>query len=970
MAITKITNPDLFDLSTVNTSLRLPNGGNLTRPTSPSQGEWRYNTDLKYVEFWDGGAWVRIETDAIPPISPSEFFNINTYVGSGVDRSINGKFNEAVTFNGTSDLIDLPAILPVNSTSSSSATCWIKTSAAAHGTMDCILNAYSDDAAKPGWALFRESGVNFLRLVNYHLGGVTGASDGTIAINDGNWHFIAVVLDYSAGTLNCYLDGNSTPECSVTGFTPTRSDVFTEYASLGYQNLIPSGSGATRFYDGSMDQFRVYSDALTTSEISYIYTNENTSTAAELNPSGFPTNCVAAYQFDGDLSEVSGAYGAFDNGLDIGYIGLDFAPDFVWIKKRTGSGYFHQLYDSVRGVAEVIFSNSDLNQYSRTDGLTSFDSNGFSLGTNTNSNEDDGPYVAWSWKGGGAATTIAAGTVNSNTVDSSVSANTEAGFSIVSYTAPSSGVVRIAHGLGGTPDMVITKTYSVSGYNWYTWVTGMDTTSGYIYLDGSAADQVAAGYNMWNNGFTSTTYEQNVGASTISGASTIGYLWRSIPGYSSIGTYTGTGVEYGNYIYTTDDGTATGSNGFEPAFIIIKRTDSTANWRMFDNKRSPRNPRDQELYPNLDNAESLFVTVDFCKNGFELRTTDSNTNATGGTYIYIAVAGDPDTSTPTADNSFQPALYTGTGGASIAPLTFKPDLVWVKARDTATKWNVWYDSMRGNLSMVSSNSTVAAQDYPSSSPGGVYCTPNGYNVGSNSAGDLNTNTENYASWSWKAGGVATINNDGTQTASVSANVAGGFSIVRFTSGSGASTAGHGLGVAPTLFMFFRLDSAESRWTYTTVIDGSNDYLELNSDVAKVDATESAATSSVIYQPTTAAGKVYTVYCFANITGYQQVGYYAGVSTGTRTHITGFEPSFVMIKRTNATGDWCVYDSQRRSPASSIIFANLDDAEYTTDTASLYVTFVAGGAGVGGFTTPGTASQIDGSGDSFIYLAVK
>lgn len=957
MALTKITTPELFDFSDLNTSLQLPSGTTAQRPSAPTTGEWRFNTDDRLVEYYDGTYWVQIETDAIPPISPSEFFNVNTYAGNGVARNIDGKFNEAITFNGTSDGVELPPILPANSTASSSATLWFKIEDTT-GAQATLIEAWDGTTGNDGaWAVWRDTG-NVLRLGNYYLNGSNIGTDGTTNVADGNWHFIAVVFDYSGATLSLYLDGNSTPEVQFTGLTPGTVNIFSGSSALGYQIQ----SGPFRYFPGSMDQFRIYSDALTTSEISYIYTNENTSTAAELNPSGFPTNCVAAYQFNGDLSEVSGAYGAFDNGLDIGYIGFDFAPEFVWLKGRD-SARDHRVFDFVRGATKGLYTNLTNAEFTENS-LTAFNTNGFTLDTAGNQNVSAEDYVAWTFKAGGAAVSNTAGDIASQ-----VSANESSGFSIATYTGNGTTNQTVGNGLTGGVDLIIIKNLSNTD-DWAVFSSQLGGDFLELARDTGKASNTALGYTINSTTVTlapSATPHDMINANL---ENYVMYSWKSIAGYSAVGTYTGTGVEYGNYIYTTDDGTATGSNGFEPAFIIIKRTDSTANWRMFDNKRSPRNPRDQELYPNLNNAESLFVTVDFCKNGFELRTTDSNTNGSGATYLYFVVAGDPDTSTPTADNSFQPALYTGTGGASIAPLTFKPDLVWVKARDTATKWNVWYDSMRGNLSMLSSNSTNAATDYPATSPGGVYCTPNGYNVGSNSAGDLNTNTENYASWSWKAGGVATINNDGTQTASVSANVAGGFSIVRFTSGSGASTAGHGLGVAPTLFMFFRLDSAETRWTYTTVIDGSNDYLELNSNAAKVDATESAPTSSVIYQPTTAANKVYTVYCFANITGYQQVGYYAGVSTGTRTHITGFEPSFVMIKRTNTTGEWCVYDSQRRSPASSIIFANLDDAEYTIDNSNLYVTFVAGGAGVGGFTTPGTASEIDGSGDSFIYLAVK
>ena len=318
--------------------------------------------------------------------------------------------------------------------------------------------------------------------------------------------------------------------------------------------------------------------------------------------------------------------------------GVGFSGDLTFLKNRTGANYWFAL-DTVRGPATNLnLLYPDLyNAQDTSVGSTffqQFNSDGYSLGSSVYNNATGNNYVGYTWKGGGAATTITAGTVNSNTVDSNVSANTEAGFSIVSYTAPSSGVVRIAHGLGGVPEMVITKTYSVAGYNWYTWVKGFDTTSGYVYLDGIAGDGVSAGHNMWNNGFTSTTYEQNVGGSTIAGASTIGYLWRSIPGYSLIGSYTGTGSATDSpKIYT----------GFEPAWILTKPVSTTGYWYIFDNKRNTTNPRNTGLFPNDSLAEitstgTAGYTTNFYSDGFQFNTTTICCNSAGVEYIFMCFA--------------------------------------------------------------------------------------------------------------------------------------------------------------------------------------------------------------------------------------------------------------------------------------------------------------------------------------------
>ncbi|MGI9556242.1 MAG: hypothetical protein ACR2M9_05215, partial [Cyanophyceae cyanobacterium] len=110
MAITKIGTPELFDFSATNTALQLPTGDTASRPTSPSAGEWRFNSELKYVEYYDGAAWFQIDTEELPNPDdfPSQNFNVNTYIGNGGTQTIDAKFNEAANFDGSSSKIDLP----------------------------------------------------------------------------------------------------------------------------------------------------------------------------------------------------------------------------------------------------------------------------------------------------------------------------------------------------------------------------------------------------------------------------------------------------------------------------------------------------------------------------------------------------------------------------------------------------------------------------------------------------------------------------------------------------------------------------------------------------------------------------------------------------------------------------------------------------------------------------------------------
>ena len=270
MALTKIGTPELFDFSDLNTALQLPTGTTAQRPSAPTTGEWRFNTDDKVVEYYDGAYWVQIQTEAASIGDPSEFFNVNTYVGNAAARSISAKFNEAVTFNGTTDGVELPPILPANSTASSSATLWFKTEDTS-GNQQTLIEAWDGTTGNNGaWAVWKDAG-NVLRLGNYYLNGSALGTDGTTNVGDGNWHFIAVVFDYSGATLSLYLDGNSTPEVQFTGLTPGTVNIFSGSGALGYQIQ----GGPFRYFPGSMDQFRVFPIALSQTQITELY-NETT----------------------------------------------------------------------------------------------------------------------------------------------------------------------------------------------------------------------------------------------------------------------------------------------------------------------------------------------------------------------------------------------------------------------------------------------------------------------------------------------------------------------------------------------------------------------------------------------------------------------------------------------------------------------------------------------------------------------
>ena len=316
------------------------------------------------------------------------------------------------------------------------------------------------------------------------------------------------------------------------------------------------------------------------------------------------------------------------NGSSRSITGVGFSPDWIWFKARSGA-IAHLLYDSVRGATKYLQSNSTSAEGTESNSQTSFDSDGFSLGSDstTGVNQNSTTYVAWNWLAGGSASSNSDGGITS-----SVSANTEAGFSIVSYTGTGS-ITTVGHGLNSAPEMIIIKNRNGT-QQWVTYVEGASSTAG-SYLLLNKTDAVATDDANFNNVnptssvFTVTDADGDTGRS---GSTYIAYCFHSVDGYSKIGTYTGNGSSDGTFVFT----------GLRPSFLLIKRTDSTGSWYIMDNKRNPFNEVNNHLYPNLAQAEAASShDTDFLSNGFKARGSAADLNASGGTYVYLAIAEQP-----------------------------------------------------------------------------------------------------------------------------------------------------------------------------------------------------------------------------------------------------------------------------------------------------------------------------------------
>jgi len=322
------------------------------------------------------------------------------------------------------------------------------------------------------------------------------------------------------------------------------------------------------------------------------------------------------------------------NGSTQSITGVGFQPDFVWIKGRS---YIedHMLQNSISGSTKTLRSNSDGVEYTPTGGLSSFDADGFSMGSDVAMNKSGENLVSWNWLAGGTAVSNTQGSITSN-----VSANTTSGFSVVSYTGNGTTVSTVGHGLGVKPSMIMVKNRDTAGKYW-TIYTSYGTANSHIYLNETLAQATYVGY--WNNTEpTSSVFTIGNDVNNFVNGSTnnfIAYCFAEKKGFSKFGSYTGNGSTDGTFVYT----------GFKPAFVMIKRSSSTGNWELLDNKRDIDNPVGHLLEANNSGAESdlsaSHTPLDFLSNGFKLRnsslTGDTNINLSGSTYIYMAFAEQP-----------------------------------------------------------------------------------------------------------------------------------------------------------------------------------------------------------------------------------------------------------------------------------------------------------------------------------------
>jgi hypothetical protein len=607
------------------------------------------------------------------------------------------------------------------------------------------------------------------------------------------------------------------------------------------------------------------------------------------------------------------------NGIDLSTKG-----GLVWFKNRENTNN-HFLIDTVRGVSNYIRSNQTSAEGNFSPLFSSFNTNGFSLnGTSSDLNSSSYNYASWTFR------------------------EQPKFFDVVTYTGTGSNTT-IAHSLGAVPGSIIVKRTDTTA-DWAVYHRSLANTQ-YLVLNTTAA--AATGATWWNSTTpTSAVFSVGTDASVnASGGTYVAYIFaHDAGGFGTSGT--DNVVSCGGF--TCDgSGNATVSLGYEPQWILTKRTSSATDWQIYDNMRgfTADNVAQRVLYPNLTSVEG---------GGYNYATNSTGFSLTGvgasNTFIYIAIRRGPMAVPTLGTTVFSPVAYTGDGAANRAITTgFVSDMVWWKGRSSGTDWK---DAtlLIGTGRALTQNTTDAE-----SAVAGYYINTynnTGFTYGTSDA-SYNTNSATYVVEGFK-------------------RAPGFMDVVCYTGNGSTQTITHNLGVVPELIIGKCRTTAGLNWPVLfNFTSTTQDYAFLNLSsaggigvfYAGAGVFTAAPTSTSMFldssgsMNTNAAGQV--AYLFATCAGVSKVGTYTGTGT-TQTINCGFTAGsrFVMIKRVDSTGDWYVWDSARGIIAGNDPYLLLNDAAAEV-TGTDYIDTAATG-----FEISSTApAAINANGGTFIFLAI-
>jgi hypothetical protein len=600
--------------------------------------------------------------------------------------------------------------------------------------------------------------------------------------------------------------------------------------------------------------------------------------------------------------------------------GIDLAGEggMVWTKRRDNS-QLHGLFDTERGVLKYISSDRTDAETTRSNTLKAFNSDGFQLGyesfPTSNSNGEKG--VSWTFR------------------------KAEKFFDVVTYTG--NGSTTYAHSLNAIPAFVLYKATSTTS-SWLACTRKNDGSYVVNILNGTTGT-IFSYADADAMGLTETTFNPNpTGASSV-GTEYVAYLFASDAGgfgddgsenIIKCGSYTGNG---------SVDGTEVDC-GFEPQFLLLKAASTTGNWLIYDNMRGfVTGGTDSYLQPNTSNAEGLFESGEFLPNGFKLKTTDSVLNGSGSTYIYIAIRRPmktPESGTEVFAIDTAVDYSTNPSGKSFDS-GFPVDMFLNKEVDQS-----YNNALYSRLTNKGLRTNTTDSEF---NMGGTNWDSNiaVYQSGS-------TNTNNYG-WMFK-------------------RATGFFDVVAYTGdGVAGHTLNHNLGVVPELMIVKRRSATEGWQVYHKDLD-VDEFLEFDTGSVKTATgnfsrwnntrpTDSVFTVGGTWDAINASGSTYINYLFASVAGVSKVGSYTG--TGADLNVDcGFSAGarFVLIKRTDSTGDWYVWDSVRGIVAGNdpYLLLNSTAAEVTSTD---YIDPLSSG-----FTVTSSApAALNASGGTYIYLSI-
>ena len=614
----------------------------------------------------------------------------------------------------------------------------------------------------------------------------------------------------------------------------------------------------------------------------------------------------------------NGSTQTITNGIDLSGQG-----GMTWIKSRSSASN-NFLFDTTRGVNRPLISNGTQAQATYNPSLYAFNSSGFSvdasvIAVNTNAIN----YASWTFR------------------------KQPKFFDVVTYTGDGSNPRALSHNLGSVPGAIIVKrTDSTS--NWGAWIQKDSTTvASYLSVNSTAA---SSGNDTLANCATSTTFQVNKlrddsgGGFNLSGATYVAYLFAHNAGGFGL-TGTDNVISCGS---VTADGTGAFSVnlGYEPQFVISKMVSGSDSWYITDVMRGMSQTSVNPLQANSSAAETTPTGNLFYPTATGFGVTSGWNGTAGATYIYIAIRRGP-MKTPTSGTSvFKPSAYTGNGGTTTINAGFSIDLSMTRVRAVATGQTLVADRLRGASQRLFTDSTTSE----STSSTAVTSLASNTSITFGANGDTNSSGQTYVTWDFR-------------------RAPGFFDEVCYTGTGANTTVTHNLGVAPEL-MIVKYRNASATWIVYSAPTGNTQYLALNQNwnaLSNANHWNNTTPTASVFSLSSngnvnASGGNYVAYLFASCPGVSKVGSYTGTGA-TQTISCGFAARFVLIKRTDSTGDWFVWDTARGMVAGTDPRLALNSTAAETNANWVYTD-------ASGFQIVTTDATVNASGGSYIFLAVS